>query len=391
MTLRIGFLISHPIQYWTPIFRELDKLCDLTVYFAHRQTAEQQGRAGFGVPFEWDIDLMSGYRSEFLTNVARQPSPESFWGCNTPGIAGKVAAGGFDAFVVAGWALWSYWQAAFACRRNGVPILVRGDSQLVNQRRGFLRAIKEPVFPGMLRRFDGFLYVGQRNREYLQHYGVPSQRLFFSPHCVDNDAFQTGADAARRSLGAATQAKRARLLFVGKLIPRKRPLDVLRAAKLLQDRGMALEVIFAGSGELGEELTRFAKSASLSVQWRGFVNQSELPAVYAQADAIVLPSEFETWGLVVNEAMACRVPAVVSEAVGCAPDLVEPGVTGEICQHGDVAGLAQAIEKVLRADQDGQRQQVARRIAAYSPGAAAQGVLEAAVELKTQLLQKPVN
>jgi glycosyltransferase involved in cell wall biosynthesis len=383
MPLRIGVLISHPIQYWAPIFRELDKLCDLSVYFAHRQTADQQARAGFGVPFEWDVDILSGYRSEFLTNVSRNPSSDHFWGCNTPDVAARIAQGRFDAFIVPGWALWSYWQAAQACRRSNVPILVRGDSQLASQRQGLRRVAKGMIFPYVLRRFDGFLYVGQRNREYLLHYGVPEQRLFFSPHCVDNDAFRLGSEAARRSSEPLQRRKSRRVLFVGKLIPRKRPMDVLQAAKLLRDRGTDIDLTFVGSGELGEELASFARSAGLAVAGRGFVNQSALPAIYAQADVIVLPSsEAETWGLVVNEAMACGVPAVVSDVVGCAPDLIEPGVTGEVFPCGDVTALARAIEAVLHADRDEQRRLVARRIATYSPAAAAQGVIEGAAALR---------
>ncbi|MBS0219592.1 MAG: glycosyltransferase family 4 protein [Proteobacteria bacterium] len=383
MTLRIGVLISHPIQYWAPIFRELDKLCDLSVYFAHRQTADQQARAGFGVPFEWDIDILSGYRSEFLTNISRNPSSDHFWGCNTPDVANRIAQGRLDAFVVPGWALWSYWQAANASRRNNVPILVRGDSQLASQRRGLRRAAKEMIFPHVLRRFDGFLYVGQRNREYLLHYGVPAQRLFFSPHCIDNDAFQSGSETARRSLEPWKRKESRCVLFVGKLIPRKRPLDILRAAKLLRDRGINIDLMFVGSGELDETLMDFARSAGLSVDWRGFVNQSALPAIYGRADVVVLPSsEAETWGLVVNEAMACGAPAIVSDVVGCAPDLIQPGVTGEIFPCGDVPALAQAIETVLRTDREEQSRQVARRISAYSPAAAARGIFEGAAALR---------
>ena len=116
MAKRIGFLVSHPIQYSAPIFRELARRCDLTVFFAHRQTPEQQARAGFGVAFDWDVDLLSGYDSRFLVNVARQPSTDRFAGCDTPGIADEIARGKFDAFVVPGWALRSYWQAV-----PGVP------------------------------------------------------------------------------------------------------------------------------------------------------------------------------------------------------------------------------------------------------------------------------
>ena len=374
MAKRIGFLISHPIQYYAPIFRELARHCDLTVFFAHRQTAEQQARAGFGIAFDWDVDLLSGYDSRFLTNVARQPSTDRFAGCDTPGIADEIARGGFDAFVVPGWALRSYWQAVRACRRRGVPVLVRGDSQLGSQRNSAVRLAKALAFSQLLRRFDGFLYVGQRNREYLLHYGVPAGRLFFSPHCVDNDAFAAVSSGIPRPEG------RRRVLFVGKLIGRKHPADLLHAVARLRDK--PVQIAFAGSGELESELRQIAAATSVHADFLGFVNQSELPAVYASADLLALPSDGqETWGLVVNEAMACGIPAVVSDAVGCGPDLIEPGLTGATFPLGDVAALASAIEKVLSFAAGPTRRHLAAKMALYSPARAAAAIVDAATTL----------
>lgn len=373
---RIGFLISHPIQYYTPIFRALSKQCDLTVFFAHRQTAEQQARAGFGVAFDWDVDLLSGYESRFLVNVARRPSTDRFTGCDTPDIADEIARGRFDAFVVPGWALRCYWQAVRACRRHGVPVLVRGDSHLGTRRNNFIRAAKSLAFSHLLRRFDGFLYVGQKNRDYLLHYGAPRDRLFFSPHCVDNDAFAAASAAA----AVSRDPERRRILFVGKLIARKNPADLLYAAARLG--GRRAEVVFAGSGALEPELRRIAENESVRAEFMGFVNQSDLPAVYAAADLLVLPSNAqETWGLVVNEAMACGVPAVVSDAVGCGPDLIDTGATGAIFPLGDVAALATAIETVLALDADDVRRRLAAKMGLYSPAHASAAIVEAATTL----------
>ncbi len=383
VSLRIGFLISHPIQYYTPIFRELAGLCDLTVFFAHRQTAEQQAQEGFGVAFEWNVDLTSGFRSKFLENVARRPSTEHFGGRDTPGIGREIAEGRFDAFVVPGWGLRSYMQAVRACRRAGVPVFVRGDSQLIGQRGALVRLAKALVFARVLRRFDGFFYVGKRSREYLEHYGVPADRLFFSPHCIDNDAFRIASDAAR--LSAAVPARARRILFAGKLVERKRPLDVLAAAALVRSRGGSVEVAFAGSGELEGELRRAAEATGVPTVFHGFVNQREMPAVYAAADLVVLPSDgTETWGLAVNEAMACGVPAVVSDAVGCGPDLVEQGVTGAVFPLGDVVLFAAAIETAISLDRKQVRRHIAARMEVYSPRRAAQGILEAAAILAKQ-------
>ena len=383
MSPRIGFLISHPIQYYTPIFRELAGLCDLTVFFAHRQTAEQQAKAGFGVAFDWDIDLVSGYRSKFLENVSRQPSTDRFSGCDTPGIAREIAEGNFDAFVVPGWGFRSYMQAVTACRRAGVPVFVRGDSQLVGPRNILLRIAKAIAFSRVLRRFDGFLYVGQRSREYLQHYGAPANRLFFSPHCIDNASFRAASDSARRAMGQVSHRNK-RVLFVGKLLERKRPLDLLRAAALLRER-QPVEVAFAGSGELESELREFARASGVPAIFHGFVNQSEIPAVYAAADVMVLPSDgLETWGLAVNEAMACGLPAVVSDAVGCGPDLVEQGVTGAVFPVGQISLLAAAMESAISLDLTVMRQHLAARMQVYSPLGAAKGIIGATAVLAAE-------
>jgi glycosyltransferase involved in cell wall biosynthesis len=379
MRRRIGFLVSHPIQYYTPFFRELAQRCDLTVYFAHRQDAIGQGQAGYGVAFDWDIDLLSGYESRFLTNVARVPSTQSFAGCNTPEIADRISEGRFDAFVVPGWSLRAYWQAVRACRRARVPVMVRGDSQLAGQRGGAAGRIKGVVFPHLLKQFDACLYVGQRNREYLEHYGVPAGRLFFSPHCIDNDAFKRGSDAARGAGDPGAPGGRRRVLFVGRLVESKRPLDVVQAVARLVSAGPPLELVVAGAGELSGRMEEAARAGGVETRFLGFVNQSGLPSVYASSDVVVLPSTaVETWGLVVNEAMACGVPAVVSDAVGCGPDLIEPGVTGAVAPLDDVPALATAIASVLALDVDVMRRALAARMELYSPARAAEGLLEAA-------------
>ena len=379
MSRRIGFLVSHPIQYYAPIFRELAKRCDLTVYFAHQQTAEQQARAGFDVAFKWNVDLLSGYDSRFLVNVARRPSVERFGDCDTPGIMDEIRREKFDAFVVPGWALRSYWQAVRACRRLKIPILVRGDSQLGGSRNIAVRLTKSVILPRLLKRFDGFLYVGQRNREYLLHYGAPAHRMFFSPACVDNDAFATASAQARRQ-AAEIRGPSRRVLFVGKLVERKRPVDLVHALARLGDR--EVEVVFAGSGALEATLRKTAAESAVRASFLGFVNQRELPAVYTSADLLVLPSEHdETWGLVVNEAMACGVPAVVSDAVGCGPDLVDPGVTGATFRLGCVAALATAIKTTLSLDPERTRRQLAAKMEVYSPARAADAIVDAATTL----------
>jgi glycosyltransferase involved in cell wall biosynthesis len=382
---RIGWLASHPIQYHAPVFRELARRCELTVFFAHRQTPAGQAAAGFGVPFEWDVDLLGGFQSVFLENRARDPGPHHLFGCNTPGIFKEIRRGRFDAFVVSGWNLLSYWQAVLACRRAGVPVIIRGESQLATPRGLVKRGLKRLIYPLLLSAFDAFLYIGTRNRDYLRHYGARPERLFFAPYCVDVGHFTSASravdrNAMRSSIGL--QGGDRAIMFAGKLIEKKRPAQLIEAAALLRDRNFPVRPVFVGSGPLEGDINIRARALGIAPIMLGFRNQTELPALYAAADVLVLPSDgAETWGLVVNEAFACGLPAVVSDAVGCGPDLVEEGLTGAVFPLDDVEELASAVERALRLDRASVQRQLASKSAAYIPARTAEAALAATTAL----------
>jgi glycosyltransferase involved in cell wall biosynthesis len=381
----VGLLDSHPIQYHAPWFRGLAQHCDLQVYFAHRQSAADQAQAGYGVAFDWDLDLTAGYAHEFLHNRAAEPNVYRFGGCDTPEIRAKIRDGRFDAFVVTGWYLKSFWQAARAAREHRTPILVRGDSQLGTPRAAWKRLAKQVGYRLMLRQFDAYLAVGRRNAEYLRHYGARGERIYAAPHFVDAAWFRARVPvspaelaAARATLGAPEHHRA--LLFVGRLVDFKRPLDVVRAAAGLraQGTGAALHVAFAGSGALSGAIERLAAELGVSIKLLGFRNQSELPALYAAADVLVLPSDaHETWGLVVNEAMACGTPAVVSTAAGCAPDLID-AFTGRSYECGDLDGLRRALLDACElARSEDSRRALDRKTQEFSCERAVAGTLEA--------------
>ena len=418
--MRLGILTSHPIQYQASWFRELAKHVELQVFYAHRQTAAEQGKAGFGVAFDWDLDLLSGYRYRFLNNVSPTPSVDFSSGCDTPEITDIIqkARNHFDGFVVAGWYLKSYLQAVQACRAVGLPILARGDSQLRTPRSLARRLGMEVWQRRLLRKFDGFLSVGRRHSEYLQHFGVPRGKIFFAPHSVDNDWFGTRAAKARitrfemrREWGAGESDIVA--LFVGKLIPKKRPMDLLAALVKLREAGgwqpndvgsrawsaatdhpaaahHGVIAVVVGAGELDNELRQIAARERLRVHFAGFKNQTELPRYYASADALVLPSDSETWGLVVNEAMASGLPTIVSTEVGCGPDLIEDGKTGFVFPIGDPLALANCLTKLavrLASGYDFARA-LAAKMQTYSPETAANNTLQA-IETLTAYRPRP--
>lgn len=398
---RLGILVSHPIQYYVPWFRHLAARMDVEVLYAQRQGPGGQADAGFGLAFEWDVPLFDGYPHRWLANVARHPSVSGFWGCDTPELYDLVPARRYDAFLMFGWNRKSFVQAIRACWRAGVPVLMRGDSHLDTPRSLLKRGAKYFPYRWFLPRLDGHLYVGARNRTYLRYYGVPEERLFFAPHFVDNDFFAPRAEAARRDGGAA--AVRAAfgippqafvVAYVGKMTAVKRPGDVVSAVGALRERPGAanLHALLVGDGPLRGELEARAAAAGDRIHFAGFRNQSELPGLYAASDLLVVPG-CETWGLVVNEAAACGLPAVVSDGAGCAPDLVVEGCTGYVYRVGDVQALADAILAARAMCLSGPaavRAAVADRIGRYSIASATRG-LEAALERVAQLRARGAN
>lgn len=324
---------------------------DLHVYYAHRQTPDGQASAGFSTSFDWDLPLLEGYGSTFLNNVSRQPSIQSFFGCNTPQIEEHIQLGNYDALLMFGWNKLSFlqgWRGAF---RAGIPVMVRLDSQLGSMRSTFKRALKRPLYSLVLPRAADYLSPGKRSDAYLQHYGVSEQRIHRVPHMIDVKRFAKGAQEARASGTAAALREKhgARpdetvFLTVGKLIPKKRPMLMLEALSRL-GREADVTVWMIGDGPLENEIDARIATEGLNVRRIGFVNQTELPNYYAAANCLVLPSNAdETWGLVVNEAQACGLPSIVSEEAGCAPELIKDGVTGWTMRDANPNALAQLLE-----------------------------------------------
>jgi glycosyltransferase involved in cell wall biosynthesis len=384
--IRLTAVLTHPVQYYAPWFRHITAHCpeiDLTVLYGIRPTPGQQS-VGFGAPFEWDVPLMEGYHCRVLRAALPGDSVHSdrFWGLDVTEIRDAVMSTHPDVVLVPGWHSVTLLRALWACRRAGVPVLYRGDTNLGSAPSGWRQPAWMLRTRLLLRLFDGYLSVGQRAYAYLRRHGASESRIFHVPHCVDNEFFMLSA-APYLSLGGRAEARKSFgidagdfvVLFVGKLEPRKRPIDLIRAMAAMKP-GASLLVV--GTGELGAYCRTEANALRLRVSWAGFLNQSQLGRAYAAADCLVLPNE-ETWGLVVNEAMATGLPCVVSDRVGCAPDLITPGRTGEIFPMGNVEALTSALNDLRERRQAGHDWALACRARAseYSFEQATSGLLTA--------------
>jgi glycosyltransferase involved in cell wall biosynthesis len=384
--LRLASLVSHPIQYQAPLFRALARHpdVDFTAVFLSDHGVKPTLDPGFGRVIAFDVPLVEGYRSLFVRNRALRPHTQTFFGAVNPGLASVVARERFDALWVHGYAQASNWIgfAAAGCLR--IPFLIRGDSQLLVQRPLPVRGARRLVLAALFRAASAVLYIGEQNRRFYEWFGVPDDKLFFAPYSIDNTFFAERAEAARAN--GRRGALRARigagpqdivLLVVGKLMGFKRPLDVVGALARLDRRAIA---VFVGDGELrGAVEQELAASGARGIV-TGFVNQTDLPEWYAAGDVAVLASDFEKWGLVVNEAMACGLPVVASDLVGCAPDLVRDGESGAVFRARDPEALAASLRLLIEQPAlrmrlgEGARQLVAR----YDVATAADGIVAAA-------------
>jgi glycosyltransferase involved in cell wall biosynthesis len=347
--MRLRLASTHPIQYQVPWFRALAarERLDFEVGFAALPGAAEQG-VGFEVPFEWDVPLLDGYRWRELPRRRRGARLGSFFGLRLR-RPGSWLAPPPDALVLTGWNSWALVQLALAAKRRGIPVIARGDSRAV--RRGLATRIAHRA---LLRLYSAFLVVGESNREFYRSYGVAPEKLFDCPHFVDNDRFAAASTAARADRGAlragwGVPATSLCVLFAGKLAPVKNLSLLLESLDRARREEPELHLLIAGEGPLRAELERAVLARSLPVSFTGFLNQSEMPRAYAAADLLVLPSHSESWGLVVNEAMASGLPAIVSSAVGCAPDLVAEDQTGWVFPAEDSAALASRLVLAARA------------------------------------------
>ena len=372
--VRLAYLVSHPIQYQAPLLRRIaqEPDIDLTVFFGSDFSLRSYQDEGFGVDVKWDVPLLDGYRHKFLPAI-RDNGTQTVTTPLNYGIfselRGRNGEPGFDLLWTHGYNMINALHGMLAAKALGIPVLVRADVWLRDRSRsGPKLLLKKLFFQSLKNMVAGVLPVGTLNAEYWQHYLSEEVPLFLMPYAVDNSYFQ------RRSREAATTREELRkelrldagrpvILFASKLQHRKHCSDLLDAyAHLLNDETDQPRpyLLIVGDGEERAALEEKARSSGLAdIRFCGFRNQSELPRFFDLSSVFVLPARHEPWGLVVNEAMNAARPVVLSDDIGCQPDLITDGIEGFVFPVGDVTALTEALRRVLAtpetATQMGQR------------------------------------
>ena len=310
---RLAILSTHPIQYNAPLFRLLadDQAIGLKVFYS-KKSDEVRYDKDFGREVVWDIPLTESYEHE------------SFEASSRPGQKQLIhAIEQFDpaALLVFGWNFPGHW-ATMRHFKGRVPVWFRGDSTLIDPLPFWKKALRKLLLTQVYRSVDRAFYVGKANKRYFLWAGLKEKQLTYAPHAVDNEYFMRDDEERRRQavrkrkeLGIAPDA--IVFMFVGKLESKKQPELLGRAFQNVQSESTHL--VFLGSGALEDSLKREFRVLS-NVHFVGFQNQGLMPIWYRVANVLCLPSKGpgETWGLAVNEAMACGCQAIVSDRVGCA-------------------------------------------------------------------------
>ncbi len=372
---RLVVLASHPIQYQVPLYRALaqDPRLDLHVLFLSRHGLTSRPDPGFGVDFKWDIDLLGGYASSFVHNLREHASPGGALSYVNPGVVGALRRLDPEVILFQGARNATSIAAITWAKRAGVVRLYRAESSVLEARPRRTRVAAQAV----LRSMTAVLPIGTANDLYYDQMGIREEDRHLAPYTVDNAFFRerrTARPAARAQLGLA--ADDLVLLYAGKLQPWKAPSTLIDACAQL---GSHVRVLVAGDGPIRTEVQALAGARNVNLTVLGFLNQTEMPTVYSAADLLVLPSLDEPWGLVVNEAMCCGVPAVVSSRVGARLDLVTPGISGAVFRAGDSADLLRVLQPLASsaAAREAQGEAALRRIDGWDIADTAAGVVRA--------------
>jgi len=382
---RVLTISSHPIQYGAPLFRIMAQhpRLDFQVAYCSLRGAEGGFDPEFGTTVKWDVPLLDGYSWRHVPNLGS--GDETFWGLRNPGLWGLIREGTFDAVIShVGYRYSSFWIAYCAARSRGTPFIFGTDASSVEprDRSRWKLAAKRIAWPMIFRLSAQVLTASSAGHDMMRSLGFPDERISMTLDTVDNDWWLAQAQAANRDAVRATLGVGPRekvILFCAKLQSWKRPRDVLQA---FVAAGLAESVlIYAGDGTLRKEIETEARSLGVGdrVRFLGFVNQTQLPGLYSAADVMVIPSEYEPFGLVVNEAMLCGCPVVASDRVGAVRDLIVPGETGFVFPCGETVALASVLREAFAAPERlaAIRETALLRIKAWSPHEGASALVAA--------------
>ena len=351
--IRLAIVVSHPIQYYAPVFKMLSSQLNLEVkvFYTWGKDSLKKYDPGFGKEIEWDIPLLEGYEHIFFENTSADAGSHHFNGIINPNATNVIEKFAPDALLLYGWAYQSHLKILRHFHKK-IPVYFRGDSNLTDDQPGLKNFMRSFFLKWLYKHIDYAFYVGTANKAYYKKAGLKEEQLLFAPHAIDNNRFSENRKAEAECLRSSLSIKEDEtlILFAGKMEEKKAPEILLNAFGELNCQKVHL--LFTGNGPMESQLKETANGWA-NIHFIDFQNQKKLPAVYQACDLFCLPSRGpgETWGLAVNEAMASGKVVLVSDKVGCATDLVKEGVNGYVFESNNKDDLFKKLE-LLVADKE---------------------------------------
>lgn len=347
---KLAIITTHPIQYYAPVFKLLHDRVQIKVkvFYTWGREAIEKFDPGFGKAISWDIPLLEAYPYEWVQNTAADKGSHHFKGIINPELIQQVTSWQPDAILVYGWAYNSHLKT-MRYFKNKVPVYFRGDSSLLNESSILKRTFKSIFLKWVYKHTDHAFYVGSHNKAYFKKFGLKEDELTFAPHAIDNARFMQNRESEVTDLKSSLNINDhdILILYAGKFEPVKN-VDTLLTAFIGMNKSKT-HLLLAGNGVNEASLKDKAAKSLLAanIHFLDFQNQSFMPVLYQAADLFCLPSNSETWGLAINEAMACSKPVLVSDKVGCAIDLVKEGYNGQVFKARSLSDLTRNLDLLL--------------------------------------------
>lgn len=358
---KLVVLTTHPIQYQAPLWQALarDGRTPFEVWFLSDHGLVPSYDREFGRTFAWDIDLLQGYEHRFIRKEGGPPG--NFLGMRLPNdFQRMLREQEATAVWIQGWQVLAYWQAAVLCKTKGIDVWLRGETNNFRKSPIPKSIVKKAMLSGLFSCVDKFFYIGSANRSFYESYGIGLEQLRPAPYCVNNARFRAQAEenlSRRQQLRGKFGVPQNTfcVLFCGKLIEKKRPIDVVEGCKRFNAAtGVATHILFVGSGHLEAQVRQACEAFEAqggSASFAGFLNQTEISEAYAAADCMVLASDAgETWGLVVNESLSSGLPCIASDLCGSAGDLIGAADPKLVYPMGDVEALSRSLRHLHEID-----------------------------------------
>ena len=357
MKPKLSYFLSHPIQYISPLLQELAKELDLEVYYYSDVSIKGGIDKGFGKVIHWDTPLLDGYKSRFLKNYSHSKSMDCRFGdALNFGVWNILRKSKSKTVLVNSWTYGSDLMIIFSAWLFRKKVWLRAENPLNQEilKKGWKHKLKQFILKYFIFRFfiSKYLYIGSENKKFFIYSGVSESDLIYTPYSVDNQKFINEFNNLKPQIQKLKEEHNVPfghkvILYSGKYIEKKRPLDLIKAFELLKNNKVTL--IFLGDGSLRKEMENYIQNNKImNVILTGFINQSEISKYYSIADVFVMCSGVgETWGLSINEAMNFELPLLVSKTTGSSLDLVKQGQNGFVFNEGEFKSLSFFLNKML--------------------------------------------